>query len=234
MVSGTAKRAIRADLKTPTMLEGLSINIGARNHEQECRYNRRAAMLSKIQSELHAPKGQWNKFGKYNYRSCEDILGAVKPVLEKHGGFITVTDELVLIGDRYYVKATATYHGEQPVSVSAYAREPEDKKGMDASQITGTASSYARKYALNGLLLIDDAKDADSNEHREHIDQAPVEYISQHQVADLDALIEEVGANKAAFLKHCKITSLDKLPYLKYAKAVSDLEEKRARKERAA
>ena len=125
--------------------------------------------LQVIQSELKAPKGQFNKFGNYKYRSCEDILEAVKPILAKYGGNITLTDEIQMIGNRYYVKATATLRaGERVIaSTSAYAREPEDKKGMDASQITGTASSYARKYALNGLLLIDDTKDEDSNELRE-------------------------------------------------------------------
>lgn len=118
-------------------------------------------ILTKIQKVLKAPKNQFNKFGGYNYRSCEDILEAVKPFLESVP--VTITDELVLIGNRYYVKATVTF-GE--ISVSAYAREEENKKGMDASQITGSASSYARKYALNGLFLIDDTKDADAtNKH---------------------------------------------------------------------
>ena len=116
-----------------------------------------------IQSELKAPKGQYNSFGKYNYRSCEDILEGVKPLLAKHGLVLTIQDDIELIGDRYYVKAITTItDGKESISTSAYARESLDKKGMDASQVTGATSSYARKYALNGLLAIDDTKDSDS------------------------------------------------------------------------
>lgn len=116
-----------------------------------------------IQSELKAPKGQYNSFGKYNYRSCEDILEGVKPLLAKHGLVLTIQDSIDLIGDRFYVKATATItDGKDEISTSAHARESLDKKGMDASQVTGATSSYARKYALNGLLAIDDTKDADT------------------------------------------------------------------------
>lgn len=123
--------------------------------------------LQEIQLKLKAPKNQRNNFGNYNYRSCEDILEAVKPLLSEAGAIITINDEMLNIGDRYYVKATVTFIcGEEKHSVSAFAREAENKKGMDESQITGAASSYARKYALNGLLLIDDTKDADStNKH---------------------------------------------------------------------
>ena len=117
--------------------------------------------LAKIQKELKAPKGQLNKFGGYNYRSCEDILEAVKPLLD--GAILTLQDEIINIGNRFYVKATATFtDGTYTHSVTAMAREPETKKGMDESQITGMASSYARKYALNGLFCIDDTKDADT------------------------------------------------------------------------
>jgi len=117
--------------------------------------------LYKIQKELKAPKGQYNEFAKFKYRSCEDILEAVKPLLEDC--ILTLSDTLVMIGERYYIKATARiWNTDSEISVTAYAREEENKKGMDASQITGTASSYARKYALNGLFLIDDTKDADT------------------------------------------------------------------------
>lgn len=116
-----------------------------------------------IQSKLKAPKGQYNSFGKYNYRSCEDILEGVKPLLSEQGLILTIEDSIEMIGDRYYVKATATLSdGTNSISTSAYARESLDKKGMDASQVTGATSSYARKYALNGLLAIDDTKDADT------------------------------------------------------------------------
>lgn len=123
--------------------------------------------LLAIQQELKAPKNQFNAFGKYKYRSAEDILEAVKPVLAKHECVLTLSDDLVNIGDRYYIKATVTLsNGEIIDQVTAFAREEESKKGMDGSQITGTASSYARKYALNGLFLIDDTKDSDAtNQH---------------------------------------------------------------------
>lgn len=122
--------------------------------------------LQEIQHRLKAPKGQYNSFGKYKYRSCEDILEAVKPILNDVGCTLTLSDEVVLIGDRFYVKATATLKGEDTQEVTiAYAREEEEKKGVDGSQITGTASSYARKYALNGLFCIDDTKDADTDEY---------------------------------------------------------------------
>lgn len=129
--------------------------------------------LNKIQVELKAPKGQYNSFGKYNYRSCEDILEALKPHLDKYGCVVTLADSIELIGERYYLKATATiYDAEDGDSVSgiALAREDKNRAGMSESQITGTASSYARKYALNGLFLIDDTKDADA--------QAPAQQTS--------------------------------------------------------
>ncbi len=125
--------------------------------------------LLKIQSELKAPKNQRNNFGNYNYRSCEDILEAVKPLCSEQGLVLTVSDDVVMVGERIYVKAIATVldlDTSCEVSVSAFAREPKDQKGMNEAQITGSASSYARKYALNGLFLIDDTKDADfTNTH---------------------------------------------------------------------
>lgn len=122
--------------------------------------------LLNVQTALKAPRNQRNSFGNYNYRSCEDILEAVKPLLSEEKLTLTLSDTLKNVGDRYYIKATATLtDGTDTVSVSAYAREEETKKGMDGSQITGSASSYARKYALNGLFLIDDTKDADTDEH---------------------------------------------------------------------
>lgn len=122
------------------------------------------AKLMMIQSELKAPKGQYNAFGKYNYRNCEDILNALKPHLMKYKCVVLLTDELAIIGSRFYVRATAQLvdtESNNTISVNAYAREEETKKGMDGSQITGSASSYARKYALNGLFAIDDTKDSD-------------------------------------------------------------------------
>ena len=126
--------------------------------------------LMNIQSELKAPKGQRNSFGNYNYRSCEDILEAVKPLLAKHQAALTISDSIELIGTRFYVKATAKFidvaDGTE-IENTAYAREEDSKKGMDAAQVTGAASSYARKYCLNGLFAIDDTKDADTNEYHE-------------------------------------------------------------------
>lgn len=132
--------------------------------------------LRQIQIELKAPKNQYNSFGRYKYRSCEDILEAVKPLLDKHNATLMLTDSVIEVGGRIYVKASAIFQGdgEQPVTVTGYARETEDKKGMDASQVTGAASSYARKYALNGLFLIDDTKDADAMDNRE--ESKPKEY----------------------------------------------------------
>ena len=135
-----------------------------------------------IQSELKAPKGQYNSFGKYNYRSCEDILEGVKPLLAKHGLVLTIQDSIDLIGDRFYVKATATItDGKEQLSTSAYARESLDKKGMDASQVTGATSSYARKYALNGLLAIDDTKDADTMDNSKKLVQQTQEAVYNWQ-----------------------------------------------------
>jgi len=121
--------------------------------------------LATIQQNLHAPKNQRNNFGKYNYRSCEDILEALKPILGDLS--LTISDEIVMIGDRYYIKATATISdSEESISSTAYAREADQKKGMDVAQLSGASSSYARKYALNGLFCIDDAKDADTMDNR--------------------------------------------------------------------
>lgn len=140
--------------------------------------------LATVQQELIAPKNQYNKFGNYNYRSCEDILEGLKPLLQKVKAVVKITDEVVLIGDRYYIKATATFidieNGES-VSNIAYAREEENVKGMSCSQVTGSASSYARKYALNGLFCIDDVKDADSRDNRQSEATEPKKAEEQQQ-----------------------------------------------------
>ena len=125
--------------------------------------------LMQVQVELKAPKSQYNSFGKYKYRSCEDIQEAVKPLETKYNVALFLSDEPTMTGERYYIKATATFvdlETGETVQNTGYAREEESKKGMDGSQVTGTASSYARKYALNGLFLIDDTKDADTDEYR--------------------------------------------------------------------
>lgn len=140
------------------------------------------AALMAVQAELKAPKGQHNSFGKYDYRSAEDIIEAVKPLLKENGLFLNMSDEVVLVGDRYYIKATVkvvdVVTGES-VQTSALAREAAQKKGMDESQVTGTASSYARKYALNGLFAIDDNRDADTDEYARQTSQSAAGARSQ-------------------------------------------------------
>jgi len=131
--------------------------------------------IIKVQSELKAPKNQYNSFGDYKYRSCEDILEALKPLLVRENLLLTINDEVISIESRYYVKATVTItDGEHSQSVSAFAREEQEKKKMDGAQITGGASSYARKYALNAMFLIDDTKDADNQEPVNPKVQVPV------------------------------------------------------------
>ena len=141
--------------------------------------------LLKAQEELKAPKGQYNSFGKYKYRSAEDILEAVKPINVRNGILLTITDEPILIGEWHYIKASATVtDGTDNLTVTAYARESETKKGQDLSQITGTASSYARKYALKGLYLIDDTKDADTDEYRSQGNKA-LKSATQAEIGNL-------------------------------------------------
>lgn len=149
--------------------------------------------LAEIQRELKAPKNQFNKFGNYKYRSCEDILEAVKPLLNEL--VLTIGDEIVNVGDRYYIKATAVLtNGEQFVENSAFARESLSKKGMDDAQVSGSTSSYARKYALNGLFLIDDQKDSDSlNDGKEEKspNKRPAYMATKKQVEVITGLIKD-------------------------------------------
>lgn len=150
--------------------------------------------LQAIQSELEVPKSQYNAFGKYNYRNAEDILAAAKPLCIKNKCLLTVTDEMAMFGDRFYVKATARLVDEEAhIETTAYAREELTKKGMDAAQITGAASSYARKYALNGLFCLDDVKDADHN-NRPQID--PDVEITPEDVPALHDEAEKLFDNK--------------------------------------
>jgi hypothetical protein len=148
-------------------------------------------MLAKIQSLIKAPKGQFNSFGKYKYRSCEDIVEAVKPVINPLGFYLTLSDEIVNIGNRFYVKATAILsNGTETYSCSAYAREEEVKKGMDGSQVTGASSSYARKYSLNGLFAIDDTKDSDSTNVGKDEPTTDEKYLL-HKLVNTSNLTEE-------------------------------------------
>ena len=156
--------------------------------------------LVKIQSELRVPKNQTNAFGKYKYRSAEDIIEAVKPILNRHNTALVVSDEVVQVGERIYIKATATLldDSDDHISVNGWAREEEVKKGMDAAQITGSASSYARKYALNGLFAIDDTKDSDAtNEHKDEVgEQKRMELILMLENTSWDEAMKQKVAIK--------------------------------------
>lgn len=170
--------------------------------------------LLKVQCELKAPKSQYNSFGKYHYRNCEDILEAVKPINLKHGALVVLSDRVVMVGERYYIEATATFIDTETgdsVSVCASAREEETKKGMDGSQVSGASSSYARKYALNGLYDIDDTKDSDTtNTHGKEVVEAstpnPVFGAAQFETIDTPrsrflAKLKEKGIDAKAFAK---------------------------------
>ena len=163
--------------------------------------------LLHVQTELKAPKGQFNKFGNYSYRSCEDILEAVKSLLVKYQATIIITDEIKLIGDRYYVEAKVKFIdvvSGQFIENSALAREDENKKGMDLAQVTGSCSSYARKYALGAMLLLDDVKDADATNKHDKEDNnkshsqvdASARKLSDKQLARLYAIANKAGADK--------------------------------------
>lgn len=217
--------------------------------------------LKKIQQELKAPKGQYNSFGKYAYRSAEDILEAVKPLLAKYDAELTLSDDITEVGGRIYVKATARFieHDAETnindvTTVTAFAREPADKKGMDESQITGTASSYARKYALNGMFLIDDNKDVDTNEYRQQTN-APQQHAqptqqaanntrvngraaaqnavqrntaaSQTVIETITRLITETNTDTAKFLAFFKVNAVQDLTAEQAKKAYNMLQSKK-------
>lgn len=184
----------------------------------------------RVQSELKAPKGQYNSFGKYNYRSCEDIVEAVKPILKQYGIVLNLSDELVLIGDRYYIKAVAGLtDGTDVIQSTAYAREPQELKGMTDSQITGTASSYARKYALNGLLAIDDTKDPDTDEFAKTTEQEPKEELkaTPKQLEILNKYY--TGEKLTKLLEMNKISKIEDLPMTKASELISKLSSKGAK-----
>ena len=158
--------------------------------------------LVEVQSKLKAPKSQFNKFGNYAYRNCEDILEALKPLLNEVKAIINISDDVVLVGERYYIKATVKFicaESGEVIEASAMAREEENKKGMDSSQLTGSTSSYARKYALNGLFAIDDTKDSDTtNTHNKDTSKASNnnEVISEAQVKRLFVLAKGKDTDK--------------------------------------
>lgn len=185
-----------------------------------------------IQSELNAPKNQYNGFGKYSYRSAEDILEALKPLLKKNGMALLLTDELVYEGDRYYIRATAMLtDGTDSVSNSALAREEKEKKGMDSAQVTGSTSSFARKYALNGLFCIDDNKDRDSEEFQTEVKErakstgkkttsANVESsgakVGPAEVNDIRKLAEAKGKTALSICNYYKVKALEELTMNQY------------------
>lgn len=173
------------------------------------------SILTDIQNELKVPKKRTNSFGGFKYRSCEDIVEAVKPLLKKYEATLTISDTVEEIGERIYVKATAEFNcKDESARVTAYAREAEEKRGMDDSQITGTASSYARKYALNGLFLIDDTKDADTDEYaEEQINQKMIAAVADKKIGKtranaLQKLLDEANVDSDKLLQNLGLKEL--------------------------
>lgn len=189
--------------------------------------------LSNIQNELKCNKNQFNKFGGYKYRSCEDILEAVKPLCKKNEVSLVLSDEIIHLGDRYYVRAVATLYdikNEGSVFNTAYAREEESKKGMDGSQITGTASSYARKYALNGLFNIDDTKDADTDEFTKQTQVDDNKKISKTQIEGLNKSIENAKISDEIvylILGQYGYSSINEIKIKDYMQIVSDFKSRK-------
>ena len=202
--------------------------------------------LTIVQTKLNAPKSRTNSFGNYKYRSCEDILEAVKPLLSEVNASITIEDQIIQIGERYYVKATAYFHdNDKPdafCAVDAFAREPEEKRGADPAQITGASSSYARKYALGGLLLVDDQKDPDTDEYvkeadakaskadkgkktAKKVDASDLDkYVTDAQIKTLEMLLKKADVTVEKFNSIMKIDFIYELPVDKYDEAVKKLE----------
>lgn len=196
--------------------------------------------LSNIQQSLKCNKSQYNSFGQYHYRSCEDILEAVKPLLAENECVLTLSDDIVAVGDRIYVKATAILtKGDQEIGVTAYAREEEKKKGMDGAQITGSASSYARKYALNGLFCIDDTKDADYNnqmfddakgDKKKDEPKDETVYLSDYQ----KKIINDYPAKTKDWIKkHYKIGSIDLLTKKQASDVIKQIKKQQDQQEKA-
>ena len=174
--------------------------------------------LVEVQNKLKAPKSQFNKFGNYAYRNCEDILEALKPILAEVKAVVNISDEVVLVGERYYIKATVKFidaETGETVEASAMAREEESKKGMDSSQLTGSTSSYARKYALNGLFAIDDTKDSDTtNTHGKEDSKNNVITLTDKQLNRMYAIAKVGGYDKV---------KVDKLINQKYNKKANEM-----------
>lgn len=168
--------------------------------------------LLAIQTELKAPKGQYNTFGMFKYRSCEDILEAVKPLLAKHKATVYITDSIKQIGERYYIEATAHFvdvESGESIEVTAYAREEESKKGMDGSQVTGASSSYARKYALNGMFDIDDTKDSDAT------NEQTKEQPTNKPTVNKPTVKKPTVNYRTEYINLCKEKGIDSIEYAK-------------------
>lgn len=199
-----------------------------------------AEKLMRIQTEIKAPKNLYNNFGKYHYRNAEGICEAVKPYLEKEKCVLTLTDSIVEVGGRIYVEAIATLtdcESDTFFATTAYARESLEKKGMDDSQITGTASSYARKYALNGLFLLDDTKDADTDEYKQQIDdikaqeqdQKKTEEIGRKNIATSKVMVlrkmcVDDGIEESRILELCKVKKLEDITEAKFRNIIDNWE----------
>ena len=184
-----------------------------------------AGKLLQAQAKIKAPKGQYNSFGKYHYRSCEDILEGAKAVCHEFGLTLLLSDEIVSIGTRFYVRATASVtDGIDFINTTAYARECDSKKGMDEAQITGSASSYARKYALNGLFCIDDTKDADTRDNT-----SASGTISVEETVKIQNLIDQTDTDVDLFLVYMEASSLGEIKANAYKKAISSLNAKLAK-----
>ena len=183
--------------------------------------------LLSIQEVLKAPKK--HSTGRYYYRNCEDILEAAKTVCKQYGAVLTVSDEIVLIGERFYIKAVTTLtdiESGEKVSTTAFAREELDRKGMDAPQLTGSSSSYARKYALNGLFCIDDTKDADALAAQDEQEEAKSEAVGAKQVADLQALAKKKGVTVESIVTGYKLKTLQDISPQQWAQAMNALQKR--------
>jgi len=184
--------------------------------------------LTQVQCKLKAPKNQLNTFGKYKYRNCEDVLEAVKPLLAESGLTLIISDGLSLIGARYYLTATATLvntdNPEETIQATAMARESETKKGMDDSQITGTASSYARKYCLNGLFAIDDTKDADTMDNNQPA-QKQLSTLTQNQTSQIVDMMTVAAVDHADYLKYLSCESVEQIPANRFNAIIAELKQ---------
>lgn len=185
--------------------------------------------LMKVQTKLKAPKNQRNNFGNYNYRSCEDILEALKPLLEEEKAVINISDNIILIGERYYIESTVKFidaENGEIIEVKSMAREEENKKGMDSSQLTGSTSSYARKYALNGMFAIDDTKDSDATNTHNKTESKPKQNVSNNNTQSNEKKLSEAQCKRLysiAYSKNVKSEQVKEAVMKKFGKEISSL-----------